>query len=245
MFVDLVSKPRTLARAALTVAYLGLMVIMTVVAWQGAKVDLSSVGQVSSALAAALLGAAINPGGARKSAQGVSTAPVAPVAPTEPVAPVASGWGKAGADASWGIQAVVGCAALLVTALALVVDGSGHSNAPAAFVAVAAAFSALFLDTSSVTHPLTDTPAPAGAAASTGRAVAQPVGAGTAVREAAADETPAADPPASGGPAAAASGEAAGAAQNGGRATGGDPTPKAQIPAQSTGSADDAESPNS
>ncbi|WP_042388015.1 hypothetical protein [Streptacidiphilus melanogenes] len=238
MFVDLVSKPRTLARAALTVAYLGLMVIMTIVAWQGAKVDLSSVGQVSSALAAALLGAAINPGGSRKSAQAAPTAPTAPtrpsspVAPTEPVAQVAAvgaGRGTAGADASWGIQAVVGCAALLVTALALVVDGSGHTNAPAAFVAVAAAFSALFLDTSSVTHPLNDTPPAVGAVASAGAAATKPAPAGTAVSEPVAVESAAAEPPASSGPAAAA---------------GGAPSPKAQIPAQSTGSADDAESPN-
>jgi hypothetical protein len=148
MFVDLVPNPRTLARAALTVAYLGLMIIMTIVAWQGGKVDLSSVGQVASGLAAALLGAVINPSGSKKAA-----------------APAAAGGGARETDVFWAVQAVVGAAALLLTALALVVGGSGHVNAPEAFVAVAAAFSALFLDTSSVTHPLTDSSAAGGAAA--------------------------------------------------------------------------------
>ncbi|SEK56317.1 hypothetical protein [Streptacidiphilus jiangxiensis] len=142
MFAELVPKPRTLARAALTVAYLGLMLVMTVVAWQGGKVDLSQVGQVFGALAAGLLGAVINPGSGSKP-------------------PAGEGGGEnrgslSETDAFWAVQTVVGCAALLLTALALAVNGSGHANAPDAFVAVAAAFSALFLDTRNLTHTLTD-----------------------------------------------------------------------------------------
>ncbi|WP_042374228.1 hypothetical protein [Streptacidiphilus neutrinimicus] len=259
MFVDLVSKPRTLARAALAVAYLGLMVIMTIVAWQGGKVDLSSVGQVSSALAAALLGAAINPGGSKKAASAGKSASAAPasVAP-EPAAPGGSGasggsgggLGNVGTDAFWGIQTVVGCAALLLTALALVVHGSGHTNAPAAFVAVAAAFSALFLDTSSITHPLSDTPSTANAAHPADAAASAGSSAVTAATGAVAAVPPASSGPAAGAGAGAGAGAEpargeAGAATVGGAAADGTVTPKAQIPAQSTGSADDAESPNS
>jgi hypothetical protein len=156
MFVDLVPKPRTLARAALTVAYLGLMLIMTIVAWQGGKVDLSSVGQVASGLAAALLGAVINPTGSKKAA---------PSAPTATTAPAVAAGGARETDVFWAVQAVVGSAALLLTALALAVSGSRHINAPEAFVAVAAAFGALFLDTSNVTHPLTDSSATGATAA--------------------------------------------------------------------------------
>ncbi|MEY9874214.1 hypothetical protein ABH931_003708 [Streptacidiphilus sp. MAP12-33] len=181
MFAELVSKPRTLARAALTVAYLGLMIVMTVVAWQGGKVGLSSVGQVFGALGAGLLGAAINPSGPERPAGAGTAEPASPASARE-------------MDVFWALQTVVGCAALLLTALALAVNGTGHANAPNAFVAVAAAFSALFLDTRGVTHPLTE-------------ASDAPAGGGTAERG-----------PGAGG--------------------------LAHIPNQSTGSADDASTPN-
>jgi hypothetical protein len=191
MFADLVPQPRTLARAALTVAYLGLMIIMTVVAWQGGRIDLSSVGQVFGALGSGLLGAVVNPSGSKKS-------------PSKPTPPGGCGNGARETDVFWALQTVVGCAALLLTALALAVHGSGHANAPAAFTAVAAAFSALFLDTSGVTHALTGTPT-------------------------AADDAPsAADAPVAAPDAAPTEGPAA----------------KAHIPTQSTGTADDADSPN-
>jgi hypothetical protein len=203
MFADLVPQPRTLARAALTVAYLGLMLVLAVVAWQGGKVDLSSVGQVFGALGAGLLGAVINPSGSKKSS-----------------APAGSGNGARETDVFWAFQTVVGCAALLMTALALAVNGSGHANAPAAFTAVAAAFSALFLDTSSVTHPLTEATGSSGAPATSDAAGSKAAGSG------------------------AGGGAATGGAADGAPATGAGEAPKAHIPSQSTGSADDAESPN-
>lgn len=254
MFADLVPQPRTLARAALTVAYLGLMLVMTVVAWEGGKVDLSSVGQVFGALGAGLLGAVINPSGSKKSAAASGTDGSGSSGSSGSSGAAESAGdavdGERETDAFWAIQTVVGAGALLLIALALAVDGTGHPNASAAFVAVAAAFGALFVDTSGVTHPLTDA-APA-AGSHTSGTVSDPAsnapGAGDGGSGTAAGPT--------NGPAAA-PGEAPAVAPSGGDAPTGDaptddaptggaaPTGKAHIPAQSTGSADDAESPNS
>ena len=243
MFADLVPQPRTLARAALTVAYLGLMLVMTVVAWEGGKVDLSSVGQVFGALGAGLLGAVINPSTSKKpappsgaggSGSSGGSGGSGGAASSGSVGSLVSVFnGERETDAFWAIQTVVGAGALLLTALALAVNGTGHANAPDAFVAVAAAFGALFVDTSSVTHPLTDatTATPdAGGTGDGGSAIAAPAS------EAAAPATAAAPAPAT--PVTPA--DAAAEAPTGAAA----PTGKAHIPAQSTGSADDAESPN-
>ncbi|MBF9069421.1 hypothetical protein [Streptacidiphilus fuscans] len=141
--------PATWSRAALMVAYLGLMAALAGVAWETAKIDLSGVAKVFTALAAGLMGAVINPATSKQAQKGLAQ-------PQQPTI-----------DAMWAAHAVIGCAALLVAAAALVVDGGRHVNASDAFVAMATAFGMLFVDTSSATHALAPaaSPAPATAAA--------------------------------------------------------------------------------
>ncbi|MEY9940083.1 hypothetical protein [Streptacidiphilus sp. MAP5-3] len=131
------------SRAALMVAYLGLMAAMAGVAWETEKIDLSGVAKVFTALAAGLMGAVINPATSKQAQKGL----------TQPHPPVI--------DGVWAAHAVIGCVALLVAAAALVVDGGRHVNASDAFVAMATAFGMLFVDTSSATHALVGGTAPA------------------------------------------------------------------------------------
>jgi hypothetical protein len=159
----LLGQPESWARRALLLAYLGLMATMVAVAWEVARIDLSNAGKIFGALAAGVLGAVINPVGSKKAQakaaasasqpQAKQTAVPAPTAAPEsapaPAAPAPV------VDWAWAAQTLIGCAALLATAAALVFDGGRHVNAPDAFVAVAAAFGTLFLDTSGATHALT------------------------------------------------------------------------------------------
>ncbi|MEY9844387.1 peptidoglycan/LPS O-acetylase OafA/YrhL [Streptacidiphilus sp. BW17] len=135
--------PAMWSRAALMVAYLGLMAAMAGVAWETEKIDLSGVAKVFTALAAGLMGAVINPATSKQAQKGL----------TQPHPPVI--------DGVWAAHAVIGCVALLVDAAALVVDGGRHVNASDAFVAMATAFGMLFVDTSSATHELVGGTTPA------------------------------------------------------------------------------------
>jgi hypothetical protein len=155
---DAVRNPAAWSRAALMVAYLGLMAAMAGVAWETTKIDLSGVAKVFTALAAGLVGAVINPATSNAS----NTSKQSPKGPAQPQSPAI--------DGVFAAHAVIGCAALLVAAAALVIDGGRHVNASDAFVAMA---------------PTAVAPATGSAASAAAPAVSAPAGASAATATAA------------------------------------------------------------
>lgn len=119
------------ARGLLTLAYAGLLVIVCLLAWETDAVDLSDLSNTFSVLASALLGVIVNPRQKKQDARVSSMPP----------------------DVLWLVAAILAAPAVVLTGVALIVNGPSHPNAATAFAAATAAFAALFVDTSAITHP--------------------------------------------------------------------------------------------
>lgn len=149
----------TIARAAQLVGFAVVAVALAIVAWRGTSLNLPDVGQFAGIIGSGFLGGIINP--LIKKLTGVTTATVTTTTTAAQVEQTVEAAGDDAAkalgsktDLMWEAAVVIGAIAIVVSALALAIDGERHMNAAAALTALATAFGALFVDTSRVTHGL-------------------------------------------------------------------------------------------
>lgn len=148
-----------IARGAQLVGFAVVAVALAIVSWRGTSLNLPNVGQWAGVIGSGFLGGVINPlmkavtgpagngaGSAGNAAQVAQTAEAA-----QDKAATALGTKS---DLMWEAAVAIGAVAIVVSALALAVNGSQHVNAAAALTALATAFGALFVDTSKITHPV-------------------------------------------------------------------------------------------
>lgn len=148
----------SIARAAQLVGFAVVAAALAVVSWRATSLNLPDVGQFAGVIGSGFLGGIINPlmkvldgSGAVVVQQGQGNA--AQVTQTiEAAEDNAATALRQKSDPLWDAAVVIGAVAIVVSALALAINGQQHVNAAAALTALATAFGALFLDTSKITH---------------------------------------------------------------------------------------------
>ncbi|MEY9886647.1 hypothetical protein ABIA31_000273 [Catenulispora sp. MAP5-51] len=164
----------TIARAAQLVGFAVVAAALAVVSWRGTSLNLPDVGQFAGVVGSGFLGGIINPlmktlegsgGGAGQPAGGsqaasqqgsqVTSQETSQVTKTVEAAQdsAAASLGQK-SDLLWEAAVAIGAVAIVVSALALAINGEHHVNAAAALTALATAFGALFVDTTKITHPV-------------------------------------------------------------------------------------------
>jgi hypothetical protein len=140
-----------IARAAQLVGFAVVAVSLAVVSWHDTSLNLPNVGQFAGVVGSGFLGGIINP-----LMRSLNITPDMP--PAQVTQTVEADQQEAAAelgqksDLMWEVAVVIGAVAIVVSALALAIDGQRHVNAAAALTALATAFGALFVDTSRLTH---------------------------------------------------------------------------------------------
>jgi hypothetical protein len=168
----------TIARAAQLVGFAVVAAALAVVSWRGTSLNLPDVGQFAGVIGSGFLGGIINPlmktlegsggnagqpaGGSQAGSQQTSqvtsqensqeTSQVTKTVEAAQDSAAASLGQKS--DLLWDAAVAIGAVAIVVSALALAINGEHHVNAAAALTALATAFGALFVDTSKITHPV-------------------------------------------------------------------------------------------
>jgi hypothetical protein len=145
----------TIARAAQLVGFAVVAVALAVVSWRGTSLNLPDVGQFAGIIGSGFLGGIINPL-MKKLTGGAGGGNAAQVTQQAEAAQdnAAAALGQK-SDAMWDVAVVIGAVAIVVAALAMAINGNHHVNAAAALTALATAFGALFVNTSSFTHAAT------------------------------------------------------------------------------------------
>lgn len=164
----------TIARAAQLVGFAVVAAALAVVSWRGTSLNLPDVGQFAGVIGSGFLGGIINPlmktlegsgGGAGQPAGGSQaasqqTSQVTSQETSQVTKTVEAAQDSAAAslgqksDLLWEAAVAIGAVAIVVSALALAINGEHHVNAAAALTALATAFGALFVDTTKITHPV-------------------------------------------------------------------------------------------
>ena len=155
----------TIARAAQLVGFAVVAAALAVVSWHGTSLNLPGVGQFAGVIGSGFLGGIINPlvktlthaaatVTVTAGQQGDTSQVTQEFEAVQNQAAVAL---RKKSDLMWDIAVGIGAAAIVVAALALMINGERHVNAAAALTALATAFGALFVDTSRITHTLNGT----------------------------------------------------------------------------------------